>query len=319
VQRTAAPDNRSMSASVGATLSRVRIAIAAVIAIASLEIVGGITSGSLSLLSDAGHLVTDSATLGLTWYAVSRSRRPAGADHTYGHHRGGILAAAVNGAVLVVIAAFIAAGAVTRLQHPVAVTAVPVVIVGSIALLANAGIARLLHSAGGGLGVRSAALHVAADALTDAAVVVGALALLAFGWTRADAVVSLLIAALVVVGAMGLLREALHILNEGTPRDVDLEAVRARIVAQPGIEGVHDLHVWSLDREHRALSAHVIVGDRPLVEVTAMIRSVERLLCADFRIDHATVQPECPSCTDDAPLYCDVAGHHELVHEAVEP
>jgi cobalt-zinc-cadmium efflux system protein len=304
-----------MTAPVPATLSRVRLAIGGVIAIAAIEIAGGIASGSLALLSDAGHLVTDSATLGLTWYAVSISRRPAGARNTFGHHRGGIVVAALNGAVLLVIAAAIAFGAFTRLEHPATVSAVPVIIVGSIALVANAGIAVLLRGAGGGLGVRSAALHVIADALTDAAVVVGALTLLLFGWSRADAIVSLLIATLVVIGAVGLLREALHILNEATPRDVDVELLRARIVAVPGIEGVHDLHIWSLDREHRSLSAHVTVADRPLGEVTAMMRSVELLLCNDFGIDHATLQPECPACTDTAPLFCDVDEHHELVHQ----
>jgi cobalt-zinc-cadmium efflux system protein len=304
-----------MTAPVPATLSRVRLAIAGVIAIAAIEVAGGIASGSLALLSDAGHLVTDSATLGLTWYAVSISRRPAGARNTFGHHRGGIVVAALNGAVLLVIAAAIAFGAFTRLQHPATVSAVPVIIVGSIALVANAGIAVLLRGAGGGLGVRSAALHVIADALTDAAVVVGALTLLLFGWSRADAIVSLLIATLVVIGAVGLLREALHILNEGTPRDIDVDFLRARIVAVPGIEGVHDLHIWSLDREHRSLSAHVTVADRPLGEVTAMMRSIELLLCNDFGIDHATLQPECPACTDTAPLFCDVDEHHELVHQ----
>jgi cobalt-zinc-cadmium efflux system protein len=298
-----------------AAISRVRLAIAGVIVIAALEIAGGIASGSLALLSDAGHLVTDSATLGLTWYAVSISRRPAGARNTFGHHRGGIVVAALNGAVLLVIAAAIAFGAVTRLQHPISVTAVPVIVVGSIALLANSAIAMLVNGAGGGLGVRSAALHVIADALTDAAVVVGALTLLVFGWTRADAVVSLLIAGLVVVGALTLLREALQILNEATPRDVDVDLLRARIVAVPGIQGVHDLHIWSLDREHRSLSAHVTVADRPLGEVTAMMKSVELLLCNDFGIDHATLQPECPSCTDEAPLFCNVDEHHELVHQ----
>ena len=247
---------------------------------------------------------------------MSRSRRPAGARHTFGHHRGGIVVAALNGAVLVVIAAAIAAGAVGRLQHPASVAPVPVLVIGLGALAANVVIARVLGGAGGGLGVHSAALHVISDALTDAAVVVGALTLLLFGWTRADAVVSLLIAALVVVAALGLLREALHILNEGTPRDLDTEKVRARIAGLPGVEGVHDLHIWSLDREHRALSAHVIVGDRPLAEVTAMIRSVEVVLCDEFGIDHATVQPECPSCSVEAPLYCDVEGHHQLVHVA---
>jgi cobalt-zinc-cadmium efflux system protein len=296
------------------TLSRVRLAIAGVAVIAAAEIVGGLASGSLALLSDAGHLVTDSATLGLTWFAVSRSRRPAGAQHTFGHHRGGIVVAALNGAVLLVIAAVIAASAGGRLQHPATVAPAPVLVVGLFALAGNVVIARLLRDAGGGLGVQSAVLHVAADALTDAAVVVGALTLLLFGWTRADAVVSLLIAALVVVAAIGLLREALHILTEGTPRDLDTETVRSRIAGLPGIEGVHDLHIWSLDREHRALSAHVIVGDRPLAEVTAMIRSVEVVLCDEFGIDHATVQPECPSCTVEAPLYCNMEGHHEAVH-----
>lgn len=299
-----------------ATLARVRIAIAAVIGIAALEICGGALSGSLALLSDAGHLVTDSATLGLTWYAVSQSRRPAGARHTFGHHRGGIVVAALNGVVLVLIAAAIAAGAIGRLDRPPAVAAVPVIVVGSIALVANAAIALMLHGAGGGLGVRSAALHVIADALTDAAVVAGGLALLLFGWVRADAIVSLLIAALIAVGAVALLREALHILNEGTPRDIDVEAVRSSITAVSGVEGVHDLHVWSLDREHRALSAHITVADRTLGEVTAIIRSVELLLCNDFGIDHATLQPECPACVDSAPLFCDVAEHHELVHQA---
>ncbi len=302
--------------SVPATLARVRLAIAGVVVVAVAEVAAGIASGSLALLSDAGHLVTNSATLGLTWYAVSRSRRPAGARHTFGHHRGGIVAAAVNGAVLVVIAAVIAVNALTRLRHPALVAPVPVIVVGSFALLANSAIALVLRGAAGGLGVESALLHVLADVLTDAAVVVGALALLLFGWASADAVVSLLIAALVLVSALGLLREALHILNEGTPHDLDTEQVRARIAQLPGIDGVHDLHIWSLDREHRALSAHVIVGDRPLAEVTAMIRSVEVVLCEEFGIEHATVQPECPSCTVEAPLYCNIDGHHELVHVA---
>ncbi len=300
-------------------LSRVKVAIVGVALVALLEVGGGLLSGSLALLSDAGHLVTDSMTLGLTWYAVSRSRRPAGAQHTFGHHRGGILVAALNGAVLTVIAAVIAAGAISRLQHPAHVAPVPVILIGSAALLANTAMAVLLHGAGGGLGVRSAALHVIADALTDAAVVVGALALLLLGWTRADPVVSLLIAALVFVGALRLLREALQILNESTPRDVDAELVRARIAQLPGVEGVHDLHIWSLDREHRALSAHVTVADRPLAEVTGMIRSVELLLCEEFGIEHATVQPECPSCSDAASTWCDVAEHHELVHRGSRP
>jgi cobalt-zinc-cadmium efflux system protein len=304
-----------MSASSTPAISRVRLAIAGVLVVAVLEIVVGITAGSLALVSDAGHLVTDSATLALTWYALSRSRRPAGASHTFGHHRTGILVAAVNGAFLVVVAAAVAAGAAGRLQHPVAVSARPVIAVAAIALAVNVSIAYALHGAGSGLGVRSAALHVVADALTDAAVMVGALAILWFGFTRADAIVSLVIAVLILLGALRLLGEAVHILNEATPRGVDVDDVSRRIAVMPGVEGVHDLHVWSLDREHRAMSVHILVANRPLDQVTAMIRSVEQMLCAEFGIEHATVQPECPSCIDEPALYCDLDVRHELSHE----
>ncbi|MDQ2959849.1 MAG: cation diffusion facilitator family transporter [Candidatus Dormibacteraeota bacterium] len=305
-----------MTASATHAISRIRLAIAGVLLIASLEVVVGVSAGSLALLSDAGHLVTDSATLALTWYALSRSRRPAGASHTFGHHRNGILVAAVNGAFLVVVAAAVAVGAVTRLQHPVTVSPEPVIVVAGLALAVNTSIAYALHGAGAGLGVRSAALHVVADALTDAAVIVGAVAILWFGFTRADAIVSLVIAVLIFLGALRLLGEATHILNEATPRGIDIDVVRQSIAVVPGVEGVHDLHIWSLDREHRALSVHILVANRPLDEVTAMIRSVEQMLCAEFRIEHATVQPECPSCSDEPALYCDLDGRHELVHGA---
>lgn len=301
------------------TISRVRLAIAGVVTLGALEIVGGLMSGSLALLSDAGHLLADSAALALTWYALSRSRRPAGASHTFGHHRNGILVAAVNGVVLVVIAAAVAITAVTRLQHPPAISAAPVIIIASIALAVNSAIAISLNRVGGGLGVRSAALHVMADALTDAAVIIGGVAVLIFGLVRADAIVSLVIAALIVVGALRLLGEATQILNEATPRGLDIDAVRRRIATTPGVEGVHDLHIWSLDREHRALSAHILVADRPLGEVTAMIRRVEQMLCAEFDIEHATLQPECPSCSAEPALYCDLDVRHELVHQGGDP
>jgi len=285
------------------TLSRVRLAIGAVSIIAVLEIVGGLTSGSLALLSDASHLVTDSATLGLTWFAVSRSRRPAGAQNTFGYHRGGIVVAALNGAVLVLIAAAIAVGAITRLQHPTSVAAVPVLVIGLLALGGNLGIALVLRGAGGGLGVQSAALHVIADALTDAAVAVGAIALLAFGWTRADAVVSLLIATLIVVAALRLLGETLHILNEGTPRDLDAGVVSRRIAALPGIEGVHDLHVWTVTSNLPTLSAHVVIDDSCFLDGHApqMLDELQRCLIGHFDVEHSTFQLEAAGHTEHEP------------------
>jgi cobalt-zinc-cadmium efflux system protein len=144
--------------------------------------------------------------------------------------------------------------------------------------------------------------------------VLSAAVILITGWHGADALVSLGISVLIAAGAVTLLREAFHILAEATPKDVDSEAVRRVFARTSGIEDVHDLHIWSLDRGHRALSAHVTVADRPLVEVTALLRQLETLLCEEFGIEHATLQPECPSCTAEAPLYCDIDARHEVMH-----
>jgi len=126
--------------------------------------------------------------------------------------------------------------------------------------------------------------------------------------------VALAISVLIGAGAVRLVRQAGGILTESTPSDLDPVAVREAIERAPGIDGVHDLHIWSLSLHHRALSAHIIVTDRPLSEVTGLLRDLEASLCERFGIDHATLQPECPSCHDQAPLYCDLQGRHDLVH-----
>jgi len=297
-----------------AVLSRLRLALLGVAAVLAAEVVTGLRAGSLALLGDAAHLLTDSATLGLAWFAVARSRRSPTAEHTYGYFRTGILVAAVNGGALLAVAAAIAAAAVSRLHQPPAVAGAPVVAVAAFALLVNAGMGMMLHSAGRELSVRSAALHIASDAVASAGVLVAGVLILTAGWHRADPVVSLGIAALIAAGAIVLLRETLHILAEATPRDIDAEQVRAAIAAMPGVEDVHDLHIWSLDRGHRALSAHVTVANRPLVEVTAALQAVETALCERFAIEHATLQPECPSCIDQVEPYCDIESRHAARH-----
>jgi len=294
--------------------ARLRLALAAVAAVLAAELVAGLMAGSLALLGDAVHLVTDSATLGLAWFAVARSGRAATARHTYGFLRTGVVVAAVNGAALLAVAGGIAAAAIVRLHQPPAVAGAPVVAVALFALLVNGSVGLLLHSAGHELSVRSAALHVLSDAVASAGVLVSGLLILTLGWRAADPAVSLGIALLVAAGAVGLLREAVHILSESAPRDIDTEAVRLAIAAMPGVEGVHDLHVWSLDRRHRALSAHVIVANRPLAEVTASLRAVETSLCERFGIEHATLQPECPSCVDEVEPWCDIDSRHQRAH-----
>jgi cobalt-zinc-cadmium efflux system protein len=294
--------------------TRLTVALGAVLALFVVELVVGLRAHSLALVSDAGHLVTDTGTLAMAAFAISRSRRPATARHTFGHHRAGILVAAINGAALLGVAGSIAVAAVTRLHDPVAVDAVPVIIVAVLACCVNVGLAVILGGGDGELSTRSAMLHVLGDALASAGVVVSSVIIVTTGLQTADPAVSLCIAALIAVSAVHLLRETLRILAESAPSDVDSDAVRAAIAATSGITDVHDLHIWSLSRNHRALTAHVSVPDGPLSEVTLLLHRLEMALCADFNIEHATLQAECPTCLDGAPLYCDLTERHSLGH-----
>jgi cobalt-zinc-cadmium efflux system protein len=296
---------------------RLRLAAGAVVLLCGGEVVAGLLAGSLALLGDAAHLGTDAATLGLAWYATAQASRRPTPRRSFGFHRTGILAATVNGVALVAVACALAAAAIGRLRHPSPVSGLPMLAVGGLALLLNGALGAYLLGAGDELSIRSAALHVAGDALASAGVVVGGAVLLTTGWGAADPLVSLAIAALIAVAAVSVLREAVHILSEGTPRDLDAEEVRRAILATPGVEDVHDLHIWSLDRHHRMLSAHVGVGDRPLSEVTGILRCLEAGLCSRFAIEHATLQPECPTCLE-ASGPCDPAERHARLHRPAE-
>ena len=296
----------------GTGLGRLAVALTAVALLLGAEVTVALVSGSLALLGDAGHLLTDAGALGLAWFALWRSRRPASASHTFGHHRTGILVAAINGLALLVVAVLLVGAALERLDHPVDVHPGPVLLIGTIAILVNTGLAVLLHGAGHELSVRSALLHVIADGIAALGVVISALVILGTGWLQADSVASLVIAVLIALGALRLLRETVEILGEGTPRGLDTAEVTAVISGVPGVEGVHDLHVWSLSRRHRALSAHVMVGDLSLAQVGGVLHEVETALCARFAIEHVTLQPECESCGSDSALFCDLEERHTL-------
>jgi cobalt-zinc-cadmium efflux system protein len=261
------------------------------------EVVGGLLSGSLALMADAAHLLTDAIGVTVALLAVTVANRPAPARRSYGNFRAEIFGALVNGVLLLVVSAVVVVEAVRRLLHPGAVDAGPVIVLGVVALVANAVSLRLLHEGQSeSLNVRGAYLEVLGDLLGSAAVVAAGLVVATTGWVRADAVASLLIAALIVPRAVVLLREAVHVLAEGAPRGLDLEELRRHLAGVPGVVDVHDLHVWTITSGMPVLSAHVVVSDAVVTAGGCGDGSVlDRLATCvgdHFDVEHSTFQIE---------------------------
>ena len=226
-----------------------------------VEVVAGFLTGSLSLLADAGHMLTDVAGLVLALAAMKLAERPPSPRRTYGYHRAEILAALTNGLVLLVVAAYILAEAWDRFRSPQPVASVPVLAVAAVGLAVNLAGAYLLHAGShSSLNVRGAYNEVLADALSSVGVILGAGVILATGWLWVDPLVAVGIALFVLPRTWALLREALQVLLEGTPREVDLTALRAAMEGVPGVKTVHDLHVWTLTSGVHALSAHAVLA-----------------------------------------------------------
>ncbi|HXM59034.1 MAG TPA: cation diffusion facilitator family transporter [Candidatus Dormibacteraeota bacterium] len=282
------------------TGGRLRLAFGLTLIILATELVAGLVSHSLALLSDAGHILTDAMALGLAWFAVAQGRRPADSRRTYGYQRVGILAALVNSATLIVIVAAIALGAVQRLRHPEPVQGAIVIAAALVAIAVNAFIGLSLRGAGGDLNVRAAMLHVLGDLAASVGVVVAGAVILLTGWLPADPLLSLGIAALIAFGAWGIVRRTVHILLEGTPTGLDLAAVRAEMEAYDGVESVHDLHVWSLSSEAPVLSGHIVVSDELMADAEHRMRGLKERLDRRFGIRHTTIQLEsCHPCPGD--------------------
>ena len=281
-----------------------------------VEAVSGVVAHSLALLSDAGHVLTDAFALGLAWFAVEQARRPSDSSRTYGYHRAGILAALVNGATLILVVGAIAFEATRRLQHPQAVRGGLVIAAAVVALAVNAFITLNLRHARHDLNVRAAMLHVIGDVAASVGVAIAGGVILLTGWLPVDPLVSLAIAALVAYGAWNVVRTTIHILLEGTPRGIDLEAVRREIEGFRGVHSVHDLHVWSLSSDASVLSCHVVVEDELLSDAEHRMRELEVQLCEKFGIGHTTIQLEsCHPCADEIDHR---AGVHNHPHPAAQ-
>ena len=289
------------------TTTRIALALGCTLAFVAVEAMAGYWSNSLALLSDAVHNVTDAIALGLSWYAMRLTARPANSQKTFGYHRAGILVALANSASLVLIALGILREAYLRFLFPAAVEANILIGVGLVAVAVNLGTAWLVKQGSAhDLNLRSAFTHLMGDvASTIGAVIVGiVIAFTGLNWL--DPLVSVLIGVLILWAAWGILQEAVNILLEGTPQDLDMPVMVRDLLAVTGVRGVHDLHAWSITQNLRALSAHIVTGEVSPGTNADIRRMVNELLSHSYNITHVTLQLESEGC-NPAGLYCDMA------------
>ena len=254
------------------------------------EIIGGLISNSLALLADAGHMLSDAASLGLALFASWIAQRPRTAERTYGYHRTEILAALANGATLVVVALFIVLEAWERFRNPPEVNGAVMMAIAGGGLVVNViGMAILHGGRDASLNMRGAWLHVLADALGSVQAIVAGILIWTLGWNWADPVASVLIGALVVWSAWSLLREAVDVLMESVPKHVDARLVEKAIRDVDGVQAIHDLHIWTITSGFVALSVHVNVEGR---EASQVLEETRRVVKERFGIHHSTIQLE---------------------------
>ncbi|KEO83981.1 cation diffusion facilitator family transporter [Tumebacillus flagellatus] len=256
-----------------------------------VEIVGAVISHSLALLSDAGHVLTDIAAIGLSWYAMQQAQKPANEKMTFGYHRAGILAAFVNASTLLVIAVIILWQAYARFQNPEPVGSTWMFISASVGLVLNLYLGFGL-SKEDNINVRSAVLHILGDAAASAGVILGGLIILFTGWYVVDPILSVLIAVLIAFGAWKIVKQTVGILMEGTPHGISLNQIAEIIRSVEGVHDVHDLHVWSITSGKNALSCHVVLdGAMTIEESQSILREIEHHL-SHQKIGHVTIQTE---------------------------
>jgi len=261
------------------------------------EVIGGFISGSLSLLGDAGHMLVDAFALGLSLFAMTMARRPATTTKTFGYHRVEILAALANGVILVLVSLAVFYEAYQRLLTPPVVKTPVMLGVAIVGLVANVGGLLLLRGPRqGSLNVQAAFWHVLGDTVSSLGVIVAGIVILLTGWYPADTFAAVFIGIIIIWGALRIVREAADILLEAVPKQMDLESVAAAIREVPGVNEVHDMHIWTLTSDIFALSAHLAIDDQAVSGSVKIIEDVQRELSRRFNITHTTLQLECGSC-----------------------
>ncbi len=278
----------------------------------------GLRAHSLALISEAGHNVSDLLAIALSFVAVYFQGRPATERKTFGYQRAGVLAAFVNASTLVALSVWIAIAAIHRISEPVQVQPKLMMIVAAAGVLMNGTVATLLWRFSGDVNIRSSFLHMLGDTLSTAAVIVGGAAILFTGMGWIDPVLSILIAAMILWSSIGIIRETLNILLEGTPRNLRLGEVRTAMQSVVGVLDVHDLHVWSLGSQSHALASHVTIAEMPMSECSSILDKVNCALRDKFHIHHTTIQFETTGCETthgcSAPPELEAVGAHGHPH-----
>jgi cobalt-zinc-cadmium efflux system protein len=278
----------------------------------------GLRAHSLALISEAGHNVSDLLAIALSFVAVHFQARPATDQKTFGYQRAGVLAAFVNAVTLVVLSAWIAIEAVHRIAAPVEVQPRLMMYVAAAGVLMNGTVATLLWRFSRDVNIRSVFLHMLGDTLSTAAVIAGGAAILFTGLTWIDPILSILIAGMILWSSVGIIRETLNILLEGTPRNLQLAEIRKAMAAVAGVLDVHDLHVWSLGSQSHALASHITIAEMPMSECSSILDGINCALRERFHITHTTIQFETTGCETthgcSAPPELEAVGAHGHHH-----
>ncbi|PLT33698.1 cation diffusion facilitator family transporter [Bacillus sp. V5-8f] len=268
-----------------------------------VEVIGGVLTNSLALISDAGHMLSDAAALGLSYLAIRLGERKATNAKTFGYKRFEIIAASINGVTLLVISIYIVFEAVQRFMNPPEVESMGMLSISIIGLVVNIVAAWILMRGDKdeNLNVRSAFLHVIGDMLGSAGAIVAALLIYFFNWEIADPVASVIVAVLIVISGWRVTKESFHILMEGVPEQIDMKEVKASLLELPKVTGVHDLHIWTITSGFPTLSCHVVIG--PQATHDLVLSEAQTLLHDKFGIEHSTIQVEreedgCPNPHD---------------------
>ncbi len=261
------------------------------------EVIGGLLSNSLALLSDAGHMLTDNLALLLSFFAMTFASLPATDRKTFGFYRLEILAAFVNGIVLVLISFYIIYHAYLRMIHPQPVQGMLMLVIAVIGLVANIiGALFLFKHSHTSLNIRGAYLHIVGDALSSVGVVIGGVIILYTGWYLIDPILSIMISLVIIFGAWSLVKESVNILLESAPAHINIDTIAAEIAKLKGVREAYHIHLWSITSGVYALSAHVLIDDQMVSDSRELNDRIRKLLSEKFKVLHSTIQLECEKC-----------------------